>query len=237
VSHDGPQSILSHLAELRSRIIWAGGAVILASILALVFADPLTNILEAPYRTACRTCVFQALEPGEEFGVLMRIALFGGLILASPVVLYQVWAFINPALSHKERRWAIPIVASFVVLFVGGVLFGFWLMPRALEVLLGIFPDVRNDLRIGEYYSFVLRLLMAFGLSFQFPILLFATAAAGVVTSAQLARGRRWAVLIITIAAAAITPTGDALTLGALMVPLYLLYEITYWLIRLTLRK
>lgn len=237
MSEDKPQPILAHLDELRKRIIRVGIALAIASIVGLVFADPLTNILEDPYRRAAPGNSFQALEAGEEFGVLMRVAFFGGVILASPVILYQIWAFISPALNKNERKWVVPLVTSFVLLFVGGVWFGYWLLPRALEVLLGIFPDVENNLRIGPYYSFVLRLLLAFGVVFQFPVFLYATAAVGAVNSRQLASGRRWAVLVITIAAAAITPTGDPITLAAMAVPLYLLYEATIWVIKLTLRR
>lgn len=237
MSEDKPQSILAHLDELRKRIIRVGIALAIGSIIGLVFADPLTNILEEPYRQAAPGNTFQALEAGEEFGVLMRVAFFGGAILASPVIFYQLWAFISPALNKNERKWVVPLVTAFVLLFVGGVSFGYWLLPRALEVLLGIFPDVENNLRIGPYYSFVLRLLLAFGVVFQFPVFLYATAAVGVVNSRQLASGRRWAVLVITIAAAAITPTGDPITLAAMAVPLYLMYEATIWVIKLTLRR
>ena len=237
MTEDRPQPILAHLDELRKRIIRIGIALAITSIVGLIFADPLTNILEEPYREAAPGNSFQALEAGEEFGVLMRVAFFGGIILASPVILYQVWAFVSPALHKNERKWVIPLVASFFLLFAGGVLFGYWLLPRALQVLLGIFPDVENNLRIGPYYSFVLRLLLAFGVVFQFPVFLYATAASGAVSSRQLASGRRWAVLIITIAAAAITPTGDPITLAAMAVPLYLLYEATIWIIKLTLRR
>jgi sec-independent protein translocase protein TatC len=167
----------------------------------------------------------------------MRIALFGGIILASPVILYQIWAFIQPALTKKERSWAIPIVAALVVLFVGGVIFGYVTLPRGLEFLLEIFPDVETNLRLGDYYSFTLRFLFAFGIAFLFPVFLFAAAAAGAITSQQLARWRRWAVLIIVIGAALITPSGDAFSLIVLSVPLYLMYEATYWLVRLVLRK
>jgi sec-independent protein translocase protein TatC len=124
-----------------------------------------------------------------------------------------------------------------VILFVGGVLFGYALLPRGLAFLLGIFPNVENNLLIGDYYSFVLRFLLAFGVAFLYPVFLFAAAAAGVVSSEQLARGRRWAILIVVTGAALITPTGDILTLAALAIPLYLMYEITYWLIRLLLKK
>jgi sec-independent protein translocase protein TatC len=117
------------------------------------------------------------------------------------------------------------------------VVFGYWVLPRGLEFLLNIFPDVRTDLRMLEYFSFSMRFMLAFGASFLYPVFLFSAAAAGLVSSEQLARGRRWAVLIIVIAAALITPTGDALTLALLSVPLYVFYEVTYWLVRLLLRK
>jgi sec-independent protein translocase protein TatC len=106
-----------------------------------------------------------------------------------------------------------------------------------LEFLLDIFPGVETDLQIGQYYSFTLRFLLAFGLAFLYPVFLYAAAAAGVISAEQLARGRRWAIVIIVIGAALITPSGDAFTLLILSGPLYLMYEATYWLVRLTLRK
>jgi sec-independent protein translocase protein TatC len=237
VSGGQPQSILAHLEELRWRIFKSIVAIVLGGVVAFVLADQLRTILEAPFHSAAPDSALQAFEAGEEFGVLMRIALFGGVLLASPVILYQVWAFINPALTTRERNWAFPVVTALVVLFLGGVLFGYWTLPRGLSFLLNIFPEVRNDLRIGSYYSFALRYLGAFGLAFLYPIFLFAAAAAGVVSAPQLARGRRWAVLIIVIAAALITPSGDAFTLIVLSVPLYVMYEATYWLIRLVLKR
>lgn len=237
MKEDQARPILAHLAELRTRVVKAFAAVLGGGIIAFFFADGLRAVLEGPFHDALPDAQFQVFSPTEEWGVLMRIAFFGGIILASPVVLYQLWAFINPALTQRERRWAVPIIAAMVVLFVGGVLFAFTILPRALEFLTGIFDDVRNDLRLSDYYSFTLRFLLAFGASFLYPVFLFATAAAGIVSSEQLARGRRWAVLIVVIVAALITPTGDALTLTLLSVPLYLMYEITYWLVRLVLRK
>ena len=237
MSADRPQSILAHLNELRWRLTKAFGAIIVGAVVCLLFTDVLRDILEAPFYEAVRGNTLQGLKVGEEWGVLMRIALFGGVILASPVILYQLWAFTIPALTVRERRWAIPIVGALVVLFVGGVLFGYWIYPRGLTFLLEIFPEVENNLLIGEYYSFTLRFLLAFGLAFLYPVFLFAAAAAGVVSSEQLAAWRRWAVLAVVIGAALLTPSGDALTLLALSVPLYLMYEITYWLVRLVLKK
>lgn len=234
---DEAKPILAHLDELRWRILKAGAAILGAGIVAFIFSSPLRHIIERPFHQSDPSAQFQVFGPTEQWGVLMRVAFFGGLILASPVVLYQIWAFINPALTQRERRWAVPIVSTMVVLFLGGVTFGYWTLPRALGFLLNIFPDVRSDLRLSEYYSFALRYLLAFGASFLYPVFIFAAAAAGAVNSRQLAKGRRWAVLIVVTGAALITPTGDALTLTLLSVPLYLMYEATYWLVRLVLHR
>lgn len=237
MSEDQPQSILSHLNELRWRLTKVFAAVVAGSIVVFVFIEPLRHLLEMPFFESAPGNVFQALRPGEEWGVLMRVSLFGGVMVASPVILYQLWAFINPALTSRERSWAFPIVGALVVLFVGGVVFGYWVLPRGLSFLLGIFPEVENNLLIGDYYSFVLRFLLAFGLAFLYPVFLFAAAAGGIISSEQMASGRRWAVLLVVIGAALITPTGDILNLAILAIPLYLMYEVTYWLVRLLLRR
>ena len=237
MSDDNPQSILSHLEELRWRIFKMFIAVVAGAVVAFFFNDILREVLEAPFYDAAPDSELQTLAATEQWGVLMRVGLFGGVILASPVILYQLWAFITPALTSREKKWAIPIVGALVTLFVTGVLFGYWTLPRGLEFLLDLLPEVENNLRLGDYYSFVLRFLLAFGVAFLSPVFLFAAAAAGVVSSEQLARGRRWAVLAVVTGAALITPSGDALTLMFLSVPLYLMYEITYWLVRLLLKK
>ncbi len=234
---DPPQSILTHLEELRWRIVKSAIAVVVAGVLSLIFLDQIRDVLESPFRDAVPDSDFQTLAVGEQWGVLMRIGLFGGVIVGSPVLLYQTWSFVNPALNSSERKWAMPIVGTMVVLFISGVVFGYWSLPRGLEFLLDIFPGVKTDLQLGEYYSFTIRFLLAFGLAFLYPVFLYAAAAARVITSRQLASGRRWAVLLIVIGAAVITPSGDAFTLIVLATPLYVMYEATYWLIRLTLRR
>lgn len=237
MTEDRPQPILEHLSELRWRIVRVAIAILAASGASLLFAERIKDILERPYRDACASCALQVFGATEQFSTLMKIAFFGGIIIASPVILYQLWAFINPALTPRERRWTVPIITACVVLFSAGIVFGYWVMPRGLDFLLNIFPDVRTDLRLVEYFSFSIRFLLAFGISFLYPVFLFGAAAAGLISSQQLAKGRRYAVLVIVIAAALITPTGDALTLTLLTVPLYVFYEITYWLVRLVLRK
>jgi sec-independent protein translocase protein TatC len=230
------QSILEHLEEFRWRIVKSAIALVITSIVAFIFRDWILDILVQPYRDIGGDGELIALKPTEAFGSAMRLAFFGGLLLASPVLLYQLWGFINPALSKTERRWTIPIVGALVVLFAGGVLFAYWVLPRGLEFFASVL-DVEFRLQITEYLKFVTLFLLVFGLSFEFPVFLYASAAAGIVSSEKLAGGRRWAVTIIVIVAAVVTPTGDPYTLLLLSVPLYLLYEITIWLIRWTLRK
>ena len=230
------QSIIEHLEEFRWRIVKSAIALVITSIVAFIFRDWILDILVQPYRDLGGDGELIALKPTEAFGAAMRLAFFGGLLLASPVLLYQLWGFINPALSKTERRWTIPIVAALVVLFAGGVLFAYWVLPRGLEFFASVL-DVEFRLQITEYLKFVTLFLLVFGLSFEFPVFLYAAAAAGIVSSEKLSGGRRWAVTIIVIVAAVVTPTGDPYTLLLLSVPLYLLYEITIWLIRWTLRK
>ncbi|HSR44407.1 MAG TPA: twin-arginine translocase subunit TatC [Acidimicrobiia bacterium] len=230
------QTILQHLEEFRWRVVKSSLALVVTSIVAFVFRDWILDILVQPYRDIGGDNELIALKPTEAFGSAMRLAFFGGLLLASPVLLYQLWAFINPALSKRERKWTIPIVAALVVLFAGGVVFAYSVLPRGLEFFASVL-DVEFRLQITEYLKFVTLFLLVFGLSFEFPVFLFATAAAGLVSSKKLADNRRWAVTIIVVVAAVVTPTGDPYTLLLLSGPLYLLYEITIWLIRWTLRK
>ena len=230
------QSILQHLEEFRWRVVKSAIALVVTSVIAFFFREWILDILVQPYRNLGGDAELIALKPTEAFSAAMRLAFFGGLLLSSPVLLYQVWAFVSPALDKKERRWTIPIVAALVVLFVGGVFFAYWVLPRGLEFLSSVL-DVEFKLQITEYLKFVTLFLLVFGLSFEFPVFLYAAAAAGIVSSAKLAEARRWAVTIIVIVAAVVTPTGDPYTLLLLSGPLYLLYEITIWLIRWTLRK
>lgn len=234
--------ILAHLEEMRSRLVKASAAVLLGSIAAWIFRTALFEFLVAPYSRSADALGFDTTELNlfgvtEGFSVAMRLALFGGLVIASPVLFYQAWAFVNPALSKRERRWAFPIVFALVTLFLVGVGFAYWSMERALEFLLGIQPGVSTLISVDSYFRFTTRFLLVFGIAFQFPVFLFSAAVAGLVSSRQLADNRRWAVLIIVIVGAIVTPTGDPLTLMLLSTPLYLFYETTIWLVRWILRK
>lgn len=230
------QPIMTHLIELRTRLVKVSIAVIIGAVVAFFYLDPIFDLLTQPYDTVTGKDLI-VTAPTEQFSIAMRIALFGGVILVSPVIFYQAWAFVNPALTKSERKWAIPVVAALVILFLLGVAFAYWSLERALDFLLSILDGAESLITVEFYTRFTIRFLLVFGFAFQFPVFLFGSAAAGLVTSQQLAQGRRWAVLIIVVLGAVVTPTGDPLTLLLLSGPLYLFYEVTIWLVKLVLRK
>jgi sec-independent protein translocase protein TatC len=229
---------MGHLEELRARIIKAGIAVVIGSVVAFVLRDRIFDLLVAPYESVAADRNLAFFRPTEAFSLFMRLSFFGGFVLASPVVIYQTWAFVAPALTGREKRRILPVVAALVLLFVAGVAFGYWSLERGLGFLLDFGEDRLDPTIGGNYYlTFALRFLLVFGLAFEFPVFLFAAAAVGVVGWRTLASGRRWAVLIIVTVGAVATPSGDPLTLLLLSVPLYLLYEIDIWLIRFILKR
>lgn len=229
---------MGHLKEFRSRLVKAAAAVAVGTVIAFVFNEEILDLLAKPYQIAVPDGQLAFFRPTEAFATVMRLSLFGGAILASPVILYQSWRFIAPALSPKEKRWAYPITAVFVFLFLSGVLVGYVALERGLGFLLEFGGDALTPIIGADFYlKFATRFILAFGLAFEFPVFLFAAAAIGVVNSKMLRSNRRWAVLIILIAAAIITPSGDPMTLMLLSVPLYLLYELTILAIRFVIRK
>jgi sec-independent protein translocase protein TatC len=168
----------------------------------------------------------------------MRVSLFGGLLIASPVVIYQLWRFIAPALTKRERRYVVPLSAVMAVLFVSGVALGYWSLSRGLDFLLGFGGDaIQPTIGANFYLSFAMRFVLVFGVAFLFPVFLFAAAALGVTNSKKLKGGRRWSLTIILVTAAVVTPSGDPVTLLLLTIPLYILYEFTIIAIRLVLKK
>lgn len=232
------QPITAHLEELRDRIVKAGVAVLVASVAAFVYREPIFDLLVAPYEqvAANRDLVF--FRPTEAFSLFMRLSLFGGFVIASPVVLWQLWAFVAPALSKRERRYVVPIVGALTILFLSGIAFGYWSLERGLGFLIDFGGDNLDPVIGGDYYlSFALRFLLVFGVAFEFPVFLYSLALMGVVGWRQLASGRRWAVLGIVTVGAVVTPSGDPLTLLLLSGPLYVLYELTIWIVRFTVRR
>lgn len=230
--------MMEHLAELRRRLIWSAVALAVATTIAFFWHEDILDFLIRPYRAAVPGGSLAYFRPTEAFSTAMRVSLFGGIILASPVILYELWRFIAPALTKREKRWAYPLSIVLALLFVGGAAVGYVALERGLVFLFDFGGDALTPV-IGaeEYLRFAIRFILAFGVAFEFPIFLFAAAAFGILSSARLRSNRRWAVLIILILAAVITPSGDPLTLLMLAVPLYVLYEITILAIRLILKK
>ena len=230
------QPLMGHLTELRTRIIKTLSAIAVGTVAAFFFRHAMLDLLQKSY-TDITGDTLVVTGPTDQFSIAMRMSLFGGAFLASPVIFYQAWSFINPGLTTKERKWAFPVVGALVTLFSLGVGFAYWSLPKAVGFLVSIFDELTNLWTVELYTRFVIRFLLLFGISFQFPVFLFGAAAAGAVTSDKLASGRRWAVLIIVTVGAVVSPTGDPVTLILLATPLYVFYEATIWIIRWTLKK
>lgn len=225
-------SLTDHLGELRARIIRSGLAVALGSIAILAFYDPVLSFIRRPYDRLCERrpdlvteCDLFSLGPLDGFNARLRIALYGGLILALPVILWQIWRFIVPALHSREKKYAIPFIASSLVLFAAGAILAYVTLDRGLEFLVGWSgDDVQQAYQITKYVSLVALMIAAFGIGFEFPVLLTFLQLVGVITPARLVSSWRIAIVSIFVLAAVITPSGDPITLIALSVPLIGLY-------------
>ncbi len=225
-------TLVQHLDELRRRVIISAIAVAVGSVAGFVLYRPILDFLQEPYRKAVESLPNTITEdlivttPTEPFLAFLKIGLFTGLMLALPVILYQVWRFITPGLTVRERRLAIPFVLSSLVLFAGGTVFAFAILPRGLAFLFSFGGDSLVPLlTIDRYLSFLFFLILAFGLSFELPLVLLFLTGIRVISSAQLRRWRRYAALGTAIFAAVATPTQDPYTMLLMWVPLYLLYE------------
>jgi sec-independent protein translocase protein TatC len=230
--------MMGHLKEFRSRLIKAAIAVAVGTAIAFIYNEQILALLAEPYHIARPDGALAFFRPTEAFSTVMRLSVFGGMIIASPVIFYQLWRFVAPALSPKEKKWAYPITAVFVILFIMGIVVGYVALERGLAFLLDFGGDTLEPVIGADFYlKFATRFILAFGIAFEFPVFLFAAAAVGAVTSKQLRSNRRWAILLILIAAALITPSGDPMTLALLAVPLYILFELAILAIRFILRK
>lgn len=242
---DDQMTLTEHLAELRSRVIRAALAVALGVIVILAFYDPVLEFLRQPYDNLCQrrpdlvtNCDLFSLGPLDGFNARLRIALYGGLILALPVILWQVWRFIVPALHSREKKYAIPFIVSSVVLFAAGGWLAYITLDKGLEFLVSWSgSDVQQAFQITKYVSLVALMIAAFGVGFEFPVLLVFLQLAGVVRPRQLVEGWRIAIVSIVVLAAVITPSGDPITLVALTVPLVLLYFVAIGVGHLIVRR
>jgi sec-independent protein translocase protein TatC len=243
-------TLVEHLGELRTRLLVSLFAIGLGVVVGWFLYPHVFSFLKHPYCSIIahtpqlnpfpgKRCVLVFTSVAQPFLVKIKVASFLGIGIALPVVLYEVWAFITPGLTTKERRFALPFVLASLVLFALGAWFAFVTLPKALNFLLGFAgtKDVVAVLDIAKYISFVLLLVVVFGLSFEFPLLLVSLVVVGVLTSARLRHYRRHAILGIAIFAAVITPSQDWFTMTAMMVPLVVFYELSILVSRFLLKK
>jgi sec-independent protein translocase protein TatC len=233
---EGTMSLVEHLTELRSRIIVAAAAIVVGAFFGWFLYDPVIDLLTEPYcdylqtvpperrvTEDCALSFFGAIEPAL---IKLKLVFFLGLFIALPVVLYQIWAFIVPGLTKRERRMGIPFVLSAVLLFALGALFAYWSLPRALTFLLGFAGDQFAPVLAGDrFLSFVMLVALTFGLAFEFPVALVFLLVVGVISTEQLRQWRRGAILFIAVFAAVITPSSDPFTMLAMTIPMVLFYE------------
>ena len=223
-------SFLEHLEELRWRLIKAGGTVLLLSIAAYFFSESIIEFITRPIDEV----YFMA--PTEAFAVRIKVSLFVGLILSLPIILYQIWRFVVPGLLAGEIRIIVPLVFFSTIFFVGGATFCFLvILPISIHFLMDFGTEkLRPLIAVGRYVGFVSWMTLSFGIVFELPIVSFFLGRVGMITSGMLRRGRRYAVVSILILAAAVTPSPDIFTQLMLAGPLYLLYEISILIVRLT---
>src|SRR5262245_9251337 len=223
---DDQMSFMEHLGELRIRIVRSLLALLVGLGIAFPFAPRVIEFLARPVKATGNKLVF--ITPTEAFWTQMKVALICGLFLASPGILWQVWRFVAPGLYGHEKKYAAPFVIIGSALFIGGGAFALLvIIPFALPVLLGFGgPDLVPMLTIGAYFDFILKFTLAFGAIFEVPLAITLAARLGVVTPAMLARNRKYAIFGCAVAAAILTPTGDAFNMALMAGPLIILYEI-----------
>ncbi len=234
--------LLDHLEELRLRIIWsavawiAGGFVTFAN---LAFAiDLLKRPLLLYTQTKGIDVELVSLRVTEQLSASFMVAALGGLILAMPILIYQLWAFIAPGLTRRERGYAIPFIGGSILAFVAGISFAYFVaLPFAMQFLIDFLPGVKPTLTIGDYVSDIVTPLALFGLLFQLPVIMFIIAKIGIISSQFFANQRRIAIFGIVVLAAIITPTSDPVNLAIASVPIVLLYELGIALARLAERQ
>lgn len=227
-------TLTEHLAELRTRIIRAALAVTIGMVLIIVFYEQVYDFLLGPYRDLCETkpqgfCSpdLFAFSPTEGFSARLRIGMYGGIIMALPVILWQIWRFVVPALEAKEKRYAIPFVLSSVILFSAGGALAYFTIGRALEFLIAWSgEEVNQAFAIDKYVGLFGLMIFAFGIGFLLPVLLVFLQLVNVVTPKTLLTAWRYAIVAIFVLAAVITPSGDPITLMMLAGPMVGMYFI-----------
>ncbi|HUO16464.1 MAG TPA: twin-arginine translocase subunit TatC [Verrucomicrobiae bacterium] len=236
---------LDHLEELRKRIVYSFVAVMLGSVACWGFRERIYGIMQRPIMDALKANGLSErlvyLNPTEPFNLYLKIAALAGLFLTSPFVLYQVWMFISPGLYRHEKRYVMPFMISTISLFTLGGYFGYKVAyPRALDFLIDFGKQFQPMITIGEYTHLFLSIVIGMGLIFEMPIIVFFLAFMGIVTPGFMLRHFRYAVLVIFILAAIVTPTPDIFNMCVFASPMLGLYALSVgvaWLVHPNRRK
>jgi len=228
-------TLLSHFQELRKRLIRGVIAVAIAAALSFIFYEWIFYILILPAQGI--NLIY--IEMTEMIGTIMKVCLASGLVLAMPYLTFQGIMFISPALTHKEKRYVYIILPWITIMFLVGVLFGYFiLIPPATNFLITFGSDIATpQIKVGNYISIITRLLLAIGLVFEMPVVTTFLARIGIVKAKWLADKRRMAIIVAFILAAVITPTFDPINQCLVAIPLIILYELSIWLAKLVQRK
>ena len=236
-------SFFEHLTELRKRLIYSVIAVAVGTLIGLTISKPAYGVIARPMLEALREAHLEEkliyTNPTGAINLILKLAVYIGFVLASPVVLYQVWLFIAPGLYRHERRAVSLFIFSSISLLLAGIAFGYFvLLPYALRFLIGFDTAYFTPLiSINEYWDLVLMIMLGLGLVFQTPVLIFFLSLFGVVTPGFLWKNFRYAILIIAIAAAIITPTPDAMTMFIFMMPMIALYVLSIGVSAVVVRR
>jgi sec-independent protein translocase protein TatC len=234
-SHDREMSLMEHLTELRTRLMIAAGAVLVTTIVAFVFTEQIIKWLLIP----AGGIKLLAVEPTETFTTYFRVALYAGIALAMPVILYEVYRYIDPALHPHERRFVLAMGAPVLALFIIGILFCYFvILPNAINFLFNFGGDIFIVMpRASAYLSFVTTFMLGMGLVFEMPAIIYALVRVHVLDRAWLAKQRRYVFLVCFIIGAVITPTPDPFNQTLVSLPLYLLFELGLFLSRFAMPK
>ena len=238
-------SFLEHLEELRRRIIYSFLYVVAGFCVCWWFHERIFAIMQKPIVTALANHKMDTqlvyLNPTDPFNMYLKISFLAGIFVASPFVLYQVWAFIAPGLYRNERRYVLPFMFSTVGLFLAGGFFGYKMVyPAALDFLIGWSAQFKPMITVGEYTDLFLTIIAGLGLVFEMPILVFFLSLMGILTAGWMWRNFRYSILVIFIIAAIITPTTDIMNMcifAAPMIVLYLFSIAIAWFVHPTQRK
>jgi sec-independent protein translocase protein TatC len=248
----GRMTLVEHLRELRSRLIKSLVALAVGACIGFVLYDPVLDVLVEPYcdvkadqvdtatdlGPADQGCDLVVTDPLESFSVRLKLSTYIGFLIASPVVMWQIWRFITPGLYAREKRFAIPFVASSVFLFALGAVTAWLTFPKTLQFFAAFGGDNLTLLYTpGKYLGLLTVMMLVFGLAFLFPIVLVFLQLAGILSWRKLASWRRYAIVVIFVIDAVITPSGDPITLIAMAVPMVLFYEISILIGRFAIKR